>query len=290
MRDLRWLLCGVACALSACTTILPTSEEGQAHSTVLLQQQAAQASARLRAGGMATPMLYAGFALNDQSSAFQGDVLRLSEITAQLSPNSPQLLFSNAQGAGKPALPFATIPDFVRGAEVLQTLASEAKAATRRDPLLVVLFSSHGGEKMLNLSSDDANGTLSAHTIAKVLEPLEAYPTLLIISACHSGSHVPDLQRDNRIILTAAAADRVSFGCQSNSRQTWFVEALLKSFDPELSLKQWFDRTVESVRTWEKNLGYKESLPQMVVGADMSAYATTPMRRLFDGGNQITRQ
>lgn len=97
MRDLRWLLCGVACALSACTTILPTSEEGQAHSTVLLQQQAAQASARLRAGGMATPMLYAGFALNNQSTAFQGDVLRLSEIAAQLSPNSPQLLFSNAQ-------------------------------------------------------------------------------------------------------------------------------------------------------------------------------------------------
>lgn len=288
MRNIRWLLCGVACVLSACTTILPTSGEGQTQSAVLLQQQAAQASARLRAGGMATPIIYAGFALNDQTTAFQGDVRSLAEITTQLSPNSPQLLFSNAQGTGKPTLPFATVPDFMRGTEVLKNLAGEAKTTTGRDPLLVVLLSSHGSEQNLQLSSDDAYKTVSTHTIAKVLEPIESYPTLLIISACHAGSHVRELQRDNRIILTASAGDRVSFGCHPNSHQTHFVEALQKSFDAELSLTQWFDRAEGLVRTWEANMGVKASLPQMVVGMEMSAYATTPMRRLFDGSNKIS--
>lgn len=290
MRDVRLLLCGVLCALSACTTIPPTSEAGQAHSAELLRQHAALASARIGTAGSAAPMLYAGFALNDQSTAFQGDVLRMSEITKTLSPESPQLLFSNAQGTGTPTLPFATIPDLVRGAEALRTLADEAKARTQRDPLLVILLSSHGGDKVLSLSSDDANLTLSTHTIFKVLEPLEAYPTLLIISACHAGSHIPLLQRDKRIIVTAASADRISFGCQPNARQTWFVEALAKSFDPELSVQQWFDRSVESVKTWESNLGYAASQPQLVVGAEMSAYATTPMRRLFAPVSQLSRQ
>jgi len=274
--------------LAGCATVSPTSVEGQAQSVELLRKQVEIANSRIHNPKAAVNMLYAGFALNDESSAFQGDILGFADITNRLSPDSPQLLFSNAQKTGSPSFPFATIPDFVRGGDVLKRLAGDARATTGRVPFILVLLTAHGGDRILSLNRDDKNGSLSAHTISKVLEPLEDYPTLLVISACHAGSHIPALSRDNRIILTASSANRTSFGCQTNSRQTWFVEALVQSFDPDLSLHQWFDSAASLIKAWEKNLGYPASEPQLAVGMDMSKYATTSMRRLFDASTQIT--
>jgi hypothetical protein len=55
-------------------------------------------------------------------------------------------------------------------------------------------------------------------------------PTILIISACFSGQFIPPLQAPNRMILTAARADRASFGCGIDNVYTFFDECILNSF------------------------------------------------------------
>ena len=55
-------------------------------------------------------------------------------------------------------------------------------------------------------------------------------PTVAIVSACYTGNFaVAPMSRPNRIILTAAAADRPSFGCGSGQEFAFYDECLLKS-------------------------------------------------------------
>ncbi|MFN4102102.1 MAG: C13 family peptidase, partial [Pararhodobacter sp.] len=54
-------------------------------------------------------------------------------------------------------------------------------------------------------------------------------PTVVIVSACYSGVFVPVLAAPNRMILTAARADRVSFGCTADAQYPYFDGCVLSS-------------------------------------------------------------
>lgn len=54
-------------------------------------------------------------------------------------------------------------------------------------------------------------------------------PTVVIISACFSGAFVPALKGPNRFVLTAARADRTSFGCGDNDVYPFFDACVLSS-------------------------------------------------------------
>jgi hypothetical protein len=54
-------------------------------------------------------------------------------------------------------------------------------------------------------------------------------PTVVVVSACFSGVFVPALEGPNRMVLTAARADRTSFGCGQQDRYTYFDGCFLQS-------------------------------------------------------------
>ncbi len=55
-------------------------------------------------------------------------------------------------------------------------------------------------------------------------------PTVAIVSACYTGNFArPPMMRPNRIILTAARADRPSFGCGAGQELTYYDRCLLQS-------------------------------------------------------------
>ena len=54
-------------------------------------------------------------------------------------------------------------------------------------------------------------------------------PTVAVISACYSGIFVPELARSNRMILTAARADRTSFGCSERDEYPYFDACVLEA-------------------------------------------------------------
>lgn len=54
-------------------------------------------------------------------------------------------------------------------------------------------------------------------------------PTVVVLSACYAGSFMPTLAEPNRLVVTAARADRPSFGCDAGFVYPVFDGCILKA-------------------------------------------------------------
>ncbi|MFN4016574.1 MAG: C13 family peptidase [Reyranella sp.] len=94
-------------------------------------------------------------------------------------------------------------------------------------------------------------------------------PTVVIVSACHSGVFLtPGMRQPNRVVLTAAAADRVSFGCGAGDRFTYYDQCMLQQFDAASTWGELAQATRACVQNLEKSMGIRTpSQPQIFVGS-----------------------
>ena len=117
--------------------------------------------------------------------------------------------------------PLATRENLARAAATL---------AERSGPedLVFIYLTSHGTAdhhlilQQPRLGLDD----LSAPELADLLAPLAERNQVVVISACYSGGFIEPLKDSRRLVMTAARADRVSFGCSEESDFTYFGRAL----------------------------------------------------------------
>ena len=118
-----------------------------------------------------------------------------------------------------------------------------------------------------------ARGYVSPSALASALDAgCGPRPTVVIVSACHSGVFLsPSMQRPNRIVLAAAAADRVSFGCGAGDRFTYYDQCLLQSFDGAATWRQLAASTRACVERLERTMGVpRGSQPQSWIGPAVS--------------------
>jgi Peptidase C13 family len=95
---------------------------------------------------------------------------------------------------------------------------------------------------------------------------------VIIISACYAGGFVESLQGPQTIVLTAAAADRTSFGCGVDSDLTYFGEAFYRDALPRArSLRDAFDKAKAAIAMRERRERVEASRPQSSFGAAMEA-------------------
>lgn len=111
------------------------------------------------------------------------------------------------------------------------------------------------------------------------LTPLRGHDTVLLLSACFSGSFIPALQEPHRIVFTAARADRTSFGCQAGAEHTVFGDALLQTLaQPGTSLRDAVAATRATVTARERALRVTDpSQPQVSVGAAVTRLYDAPV-------------
>jgi hypothetical protein len=89
----------------------------------------------------------------------------------------------------------------------------------------------------------------------------------IVVSACHSGSFIPALADARTLVITAARADRSSFGCNDKREWTYFGEAYFnQALRRETSFKKAFKQASELIKTWEAKEKLLPSLPQMKGG------------------------
>jgi peptidase C13-like protein len=137
-----------------------------------------------------------------------------------------------------------------------------------RDVLFLALSSHGSADPSLSVSNGalpirDLRGT----TLATALKESGIKWRVIVISACHAGAFIEPLQDDNTIILTAAAADRTSFGCSDDRDLTYFGEAFYRDALPKAAtLRQAFDRAVADIASREQREGIKASNPQAFFG------------------------
>jgi hypothetical protein len=137
---------------------------------------------------------------------------------------------------------------------------------------LFLALSSHGSaDPSLSVSNGslplrDLTGT----ALAAALNESGIKWRVIVVSACHAGAFINALQNDNTIILTAAAADRTSFGCGDDRDLTYFGEAFYRDALPKsLSLRQTFAQATADIASREQREGIKASNPQAFFGAAM---------------------
>ena len=142
--------------------------------------------------------------------------------------------------------------------------------AGRMDPKRDILFlylTSHGSrDHRVEL---DENGIeladLKAATLGKLLKSLPFRYKVVVISACFSGGFIPDLDDGHTLIITAARADRTSFGCSDENQFTYFGRAFFKDSVPQTdSFVAAFDKAKGLVGRWENKMkGVRHSYPQI---------------------------
>lgn len=272
----RMCLAGVALLLLwGCATPSPNAPAHKTRSDALLAQQIEQAREAWKVAAQSPEprLLFAGVAMDDRSEAFRHDVLLAESVVRTIDPQAVVLRLVNPVPGQDADLPYAT-PDNI--AQVLQALATLARPQDK----VMVLLTSHGAPGFLAVHAGmQPQSLVSSMDLRRWLAPLQDRPTLLVISACFSGSLIAPLAHKQRIILTAAAANRASFGCDSKSDNTYFIKALLREPDLlNLSLRELMPRALAGVEQLETAMQLAPpSHPQAFYGEATQAWADQPI-------------
>jgi hypothetical protein len=119
---------------------------------------------------------------------------------------------------------------------------------------------------------------------------------VILISACYAGGFIAPLRDPHTIVITAAAADRTSFGCSSDSDLTYFGEAFYRDALPDAtSLRDAFETAKAAIALREHAEGETPSDPQAYFGFDLEAHLaaggrlTAAKRPAFRRGTQSGR-
>jgi len=147
-----------------------------------------------------------------------------------------------------------------------------AGIGARMDPdedVLLLFLTSHGSEDhhlyvgldplpLHQISPADLRGALDAAHIGW---------RVVVVSACYSGAFVDALRDEHTLVITAARADRTSFGCGSDSKITWFGKAFLAgALNQTTDFERGFELANHQIREWELRDGETPSVPQMAGG------------------------
>lgn len=153
------------------------------------------------------------------------------------------------------------------------TLGSLGKVMDSDDVLFLALSSHGSDDATISISNEGmAPSDLDAEELADALRESGIRWKVIVISACYAGGFIDALEDDHTIVLTAAAADRTSFGCADDRDLTYFGEAFYRDALPRAkSLRAAFEAARASIAQREKAEGIEASNPQASYGVDVSA-------------------
>jgi len=143
-----------------------------------------------------------------------------------------------------------------------------AGLAARPGERCLIFLTSHG-ERGAGLWLARSRTALSPDALAGALaQGCGAVPTVVIVSGCYTGGFARgEMARPNRVVLTAARADRPSFGCAVGRRYTFFDTCLLDALAHARTWRGVFEATRNCVAHMERRLGAAPSDPQAYFGA-----------------------
>lgn len=162
-------------------------------------------------------------------------------------------------------------------------LARVGELMDRREDVVVLYTTTHGSAQTGLAYRDAARGagTIGPDRLASILNDAGIVNRLVIVSACYSGVFVPKLASDTSVVITAAAADRTSFGCGAGNDWTYFGDALLnKALRKPQPLAAAFAEASASVAGWERAGRLNVSNPQFSIGNGVQRWLAPLEKRM----------
>ncbi|MBX9706227.1 MAG: C13 family peptidase, partial [Gammaproteobacteria bacterium] len=140
------------------------------------------------------------------------------------------------------------------------------------EDVLFLYLTSHGSsnhELAVNMWLLDLND-IRPEDVQSYLDEAGIRWRIILISACYSGGFIQQLQNENSLIFTAAAADKTSFGCTNENDFTYFGEAVFDQIKREpYSLESSFKMVIEKIKQRELSEKLPHSEPQLFIGSMM---------------------
>jgi hypothetical protein len=160
-------------------------------------------------------------------------------------------------------LPIASVTNLSRALERV------GRAMNPDEDVLVLYVSAHG-DRDHRLSAWQPPLELAPLTptaLARMLQDSGIKWRVVVVSACYSGGFVEPLRDENTIVITAAAPDRTSFGCEAGRDFTYFGQAFFRdALARTASFTEAFEIARQLVTQQEAAERLPASLPQISVG------------------------
>jgi len=119
--------------------------------------------------------------------------------------------------------------------------------------------------------------SLTPTALARMLQDAGIKWRVIVVSACYAGGFIEPLRDANSIVITAAAADRTSFGCEAGRDFTYFGEAYFRdALERTRSFTEAFELARSAVAKKEAEEKLTPSLPQMWAGPAIAGRLKQP--------------
>lgn len=149
-------------------------------------------------------------------------------------------------------------------------IESVGRMMNAEEDVLFLYITSHGSEEheiALELG-DLPFAALTPDSLHEALERARVRWKIVVISACFSGGYVQKLASADTLVITAARADRHSFGCENDADLTWFGRAFLEQgLALGLGFENAFNHAEAQIHKWEVEQDLEHSEPQIHMGS-----------------------
>lgn len=161
-----------------------------------------------------------------------------------------------------------------RAGATAQTLMAATKAVGQTlDPaedIVALVLTSHGAPEGIGLVAGRNASLMTPSDVRMLLDQTRARHRVVIVSACYSGVFARELADARTLVITAAAADKPSFGCRDGAAWTYFGDAFFnKALRGERRLDIAFERARGLVTQRERREGFDPSNPQIAGGSQV---------------------
>ncbi|TKS53877.1 peptidase C13 [Luteimonas yindakuii] len=265
----RWrlpaLLLGAALALPACAQ--PADDGWDARDRQMIDRALAELPTQ-RPG--ITDLYVLGFAGDGQEDVFRNEVLHLQQVAATRLGNGGRtlLLVNHPDSLGEDAPhPLAT------RASLRYALAGLGQAMDADEDILLLFATTHGSEdhELAAVLPPMIDEGITPADLRDALDDAGIRHRVLVVSACFSGGFIRDLEGPDTLMITAASADRPSFGCGAEADLTYFGRAwLVDGLNAAPDFIGAYDVATRGIADREREAGFEASLPQISIGSHIS--------------------
>jgi hypothetical protein len=208
---------------------------------------------------------FVGLAPSSAQSVFQTEVLGAKEVfDDRFNTKGHSIALINSVDTMN-SLPLASATNLAA------VLSGVSKQMDIEKDVLLLFVTSHGSKGNISVQMPGIQlNQITDEVLANILAASEIKNKVIIISACHSGSFIPRLKDRNTLIMTAASAEKTSFGCSNEREWTYFGDALFNhAFKNTHSMSQAFSSATQLIAKWEADQKLASSEPQISMGTDL---------------------
>jgi Peptidase C13 family len=210
-----------------------------------------------------------GFAGDSTENVFRNEVAYLDELMSRRFGAQDRVvtLVNHLDSLTTAPRPLATLQN------LRIALAGIGEVMDRDEDVLLLYLTLHGTEdhELAVQLPPVLEQWITPRELRKALDDAGIRNRVVAISACYSGGFIPALREPRTLVVTAARADRASFGCGSESDATYFGRAwLVDGLNRSNSFAGAYDIARGEISRWEREDGETASLPQIDVGDEIA--------------------